>query len=92
MLADSYRLLRPGGQLVTLGAPPDQDLAARHQVAASFFVVTPDRAELVRLAQLVDEGLLRPVIAQTFPLSDGQRAYASGGEPRPPGKTVLVVR
>jgi NADPH:quinone reductase-like Zn-dependent oxidoreductase len=92
VLAASYRLLRPAGRLVTLGAPPDQALAALHQVQASFFVVTPNRAELTRLAHLVDEGILRAVVAQTFPLSDGQRAYASGIQPRRPGKTVLVVR
>ncbi len=92
VLADSYRLARPGGRLVTLGAPPDQDLADRHHVHAIFFVVTPDRAELARIAQLADDGFLRAVVAQTFPLSEGARAYASGAERRPPGKTVLVVR
>jgi NADPH:quinone reductase-like Zn-dependent oxidoreductase len=91
VLADSYRLLRPGGRLVTLGAPPDQELAGRHQVQSSFFVVRPDRGELARLAQMVDEGLLRAMVAQMFPLSDGRRAYASGGQQRPAGKTVLVV-
>jgi NADPH:quinone reductase-like Zn-dependent oxidoreductase len=92
VLADSYRLPRPGGRLVTLGAPPDQALADRHHVHAIFFTVTSDRAELARIAQLADDGFLRAVVAQTFPLSDGRRAYASGAERRPPGKTVLVVR
>ncbi len=92
VLADSYRLAHPGGQLVTLSAPPDQDQADRHHVHATFFVVTPDRAELIRIAELADGGFLRAVVAQTFPLSDGQRAYASGAQRRPPGKTVLVVR
>jgi NADPH:quinone reductase-like Zn-dependent oxidoreductase len=91
-LERSFGILRPGGRLVTLSAPPSQQEAARYGVKAIFFVVRPDRAELVRLAQLVDEGKLRPVVAQTFPLSEGRRAYQSGSRPRPPGKTVLVVR
>ena len=57
-----------------------------------FFVVTPDAAELTRLAGLVDEGRLRAVVSQTFPLSEGRRAFESAHEPRPPGKTVLIVR
>jgi NADPH:quinone reductase-like Zn-dependent oxidoreductase len=57
-----------------------------------FFVVQPDRGELARLAELVDEGRLRPVISQTFPLADGRQAYASRAQDRPPGKTVLIVR
>lgn len=92
VLADSFALLRRGGRLITLGAPPDQELAARHGVHAEFFVVRPDRRELARLAELVDEGRLRPVVSQTFQLADGRQAYASRAQDRPPGKTVLIVR
>ena len=59
---------------------------------ARFFVVQPDRDELTRLAELADEGRLRPVISQVFPLADGRQAYASRAQDRPPGKTVLAVR
>jgi NADPH:quinone reductase-like Zn-dependent oxidoreductase len=92
VLADSFALLRRGGRLITLGAPPDPELAARYGVDATFFVVRPDRGELARLAELTDEGRLRPVVSQVFPLADGRRAYASRGQDRPPGKTVLAVR
>ena len=37
-------------------------------------------------------GRLRPVISQTFPLTEGRQAFESGRTARPPGKTVLVVR
>ncbi|MEV8516374.1 NADP-dependent oxidoreductase [Dactylosporangium sp. NPDC051484] len=91
-LARSYPVLRPGGRLVTLGAPPDHELAAAHRVHAMFFVVRPDRTQLQRLAALVDAGRLRSVVSATFPLADGGAAYASGTQPRKPGKTVLIVR
>jgi hypothetical protein len=35
---------------------------------------------------------LLPVVAQTFPLTEGQRAYAEGRQTHRPGKTVLIVR
>jgi NADPH:quinone reductase-like Zn-dependent oxidoreductase len=92
VLDGSYGLLREGGRLVTLGAPPDQELAGRYKVHAMFFVVEPDADELARLAQMADTGMLRAVISQTFPLAEGQQAFESGGEARRPGKTVLVVR
>jgi NADPH:quinone reductase-like Zn-dependent oxidoreductase len=92
VLDASYDLLAPGGRLVTLGAPPSQEKAAARGAHAMFFIVTPDAAELTKLAGLVDDGRLRAVVSQTFPLSDGRRAYESAGEPRPPGKTVLIVR
>jgi NADPH:quinone reductase-like Zn-dependent oxidoreductase len=77
---------------VTLGAPPDQELARRHKVRAVFFVVEPDASELARLAEMAATEQLRTVISQTFPLAQGQEAFASGTGARPPGKTVLVVR
>jgi NADPH:quinone reductase-like Zn-dependent oxidoreductase len=92
VLEASYGLMRADGRLVTLGAPPSQERAKEFGVHAMFFVVTPDPNELAELAKLVDDGRLRTVVSQTFPLRDGRRAFESGGHPRPPGKTVLIVR
>ena len=58
--------------------------------SASFFVVTPSQVQLGQLADLVDEGAIRPLIAATYPLADGPTAYATRGTGRP-GKTVLPV-
>lgn len=92
VLDGSYRLLRTGGRLVTLGAPPSQERAKEFGARAMFFVVTPDPGELAQLAKLVDEGRLHTVVSQSFPLQDGRLAFESGSRPRPPGKTVLTVR
>jgi NADPH:quinone reductase-like Zn-dependent oxidoreductase len=92
VLDNSYGLLREGGRLVTLAAPPDQELAGRHKVHAIFFIVAPDANELARLAELTDAGRLRAVISKTFPLAEGQKAFERGEGARRPGKTVLVVR
>src|SRR5215469_4784340 len=56
VLDASYGLTRRGGRLVTLGAPPSADKAAALGVHAMFFVVTPDAAQLSRLAELTDSG------------------------------------
>jgi NADPH:quinone reductase-like Zn-dependent oxidoreductase len=92
VLEASYGLMRADGRLVTLGAPPSQERAKEFGVHAMFFVVTPDPNVLAELAKLVDDGRLRTVVSQTFPLREGRRAFESGGHPRPPGKTVLIVR
>jgi NADPH:quinone reductase-like Zn-dependent oxidoreductase len=92
VLDASYGLARHGGRLVTLAAPPSAEKAAMLGVHATFFVVTPDAAGLARLAGLVDEKRLRPVLSQAFKLHDGRQAYESASQPRPPGKTVLIVR
>jgi NADPH:quinone reductase-like Zn-dependent oxidoreductase len=91
VLDASYAMTRSGGRLVTLSAPPSVEKAAARGVHAMFFVVTPDAAELARLAALVDEGSLRPIVSQTFPLAEGRQAFESATRPHPPGKTVLLV-
>ena len=92
-LERSYPLLRPDGRLVTLAGPPSTERAAQYGGSAMFFIVAPDRNELVELAELVDCGALQVTIAATFPLADGRAAFESGRAPdRPAGKTVLIVR
>jgi NADPH:quinone reductase-like Zn-dependent oxidoreductase len=92
VLDSSYGLVRAGGRLVTLSAPPDQDKAASRDIHATFFIVEPDPAALAGLAERASVNSLRPVISQEFPLEDGRRAYESDRHHRPPGKTILVVR
>ena len=92
VLDASYQLVRAGGRLVTLSAPPSAERAREAGVHAMFFVVTPDAAALTRLAALVDEGKLRTIVSQAFPLQEGRQAFESATLPHPPGKTVLIVR
>jgi NADPH:quinone reductase-like Zn-dependent oxidoreductase len=88
----AFPLLRRGGRLVTLPAPPSEQKAAAAGVEAMFFVVSPDRASLNNVADLASAGAIRPQIAATFDLCDGRRAYESGRDKgRRPGKTVLTV-
>lgn len=88
----SFAVVRPGGKLITLNAPPSQARAAEYGVNASFFVVAPSRSQLTSIADLLNSGELRSVVAAIFPLSDGRRAFESGMQHgRPPGKTVLLI-
>lgn len=61
-------------------------------VRGIFFVVSANADELRQIADLADQGQLRPIVAQTFPLAEAAVAYGPPPTPRKPGKTVLVVR
>ncbi len=92
-LDQSLGLVRPGGRLVTLSAPPPADAEARYGIQTMFFIVTPDRGDLTRIAELIDAGRLQAKAALAVPVADGRAAFESRGDPtRPPGKVVLVVR
>ena len=89
----SFGVLRRGGRLITLSAPPPVGRADDYGVTATFFIVVPNRDQLAQLAALVDSGRLRVEIAETFPLDDGRDAFESGRRsPQRAGKTVIVVR
>jgi NADPH:quinone reductase-like Zn-dependent oxidoreductase len=87
----SYKVLKPGGVLVSMVEQPDETLAREGQVQYThqFTRVTPDRLKAV--AELVDQGAIKPVIDQTFPLDQAARAleYQKTGNPK--GKVVLQV-
>lgn len=89
----SFSVLRRGGRLVTIAGTPAEGKADKYGVTAKFFLVTSDRAQLTKLAALVDSGRLRVEIAETYPLEKGREAFESGQlQNRPAGKTVIVVR
>jgi NADPH:quinone reductase-like Zn-dependent oxidoreductase len=86
-LQRSLAVLRPGGRLVSVASePPIQD-----GIVSTYFVVEPNRGQLVELAALADRGQLRPAIAEVFPLTDARRAFELLEAGRLRGKIVLRV-
>jgi NADPH:quinone reductase-like Zn-dependent oxidoreductase len=88
LLERSPATLRPGGRLVSVAEEPPP---TAREIHASYFVVEPNRAQLVEIARLVDEGRLRPAIDSVFSLSEApaafERSLASGKR----GKVVIRV-
>jgi NADPH:quinone reductase-like Zn-dependent oxidoreductase len=87
----SYRVMKPGGILVSAVSAPDQEVAARHGVTALFFLVKVTTHHLQRIAALIDSGELRTKVGVVLPLGDAQAAHEmlDGLRPRPGGKIVL---
>ena len=86
ILDRSIALVRPGGTLVTIAAPP---AAQPEDGRAIFFVVEPDRARLTDLAQRVRDGRLKPIVGAVRPLAETAAAFA--GHRRTPGKTIIEL-
>lgn len=88
--ARSWGLLKPGGILISLVSPPDQDEAARRGVRATMTFGTPNAAALARAAALADAGKLKPTVQRTYPVEQAVAAMAEveGGNVR--GKIVLT--
>ena len=83
LLRRSPAILRGGGRLVSVAEEPGGD--------GAYFVVEPNREQLVELAGLADRGELRPLVDSVFPLNEAPAAFARSMEPGKRGKVILRV-
>jgi NADPH:quinone reductase-like Zn-dependent oxidoreductase len=90
-LERSPAVLRRGGRLISIASEPSQDRAAERGIAAIYFIVEPNRAQLVEITKLVDNRELQPTVAEVFPLKDGRSAFARSLDREHRGKVVLSV-
>jgi NADPH:quinone reductase-like Zn-dependent oxidoreductase len=86
ILERSAALVRAGGTLVSIAAPP---AVQPDQGRAVFFVVEPDRARLADLAQRVRDGRIKPIVGAVRPLSEAPAAFAP--DRRTHGKTIIQI-
>jgi NADPH:quinone reductase-like Zn-dependent oxidoreductase len=86
LLARSAAIVRRGGRLVSVAEEP-----AQGTIDARYFVVEPNREQLVELARLAEEGDLRPEIDSVFPLTEARAAFFRNMTRGKRGKVVLRV-
>jgi NADPH:quinone reductase-like Zn-dependent oxidoreductase len=90
-LERSWGVLCRGGVLISIVKKPSPQIAAELGIRGVFFIVKPNRSNLIEIARLIDAGQLKPVIGEVFPLEQARRAFAAGLGPHAPGKIVLRV-
>ncbi len=82
----SWGVLRKGGHLVTIAA--DAEGSKEQRVCDAFFIVEPNRNQLVNIAHLIDAGALRPVVGAVFSMENFRQAYEQKSVR---GKNVLRI-
>jgi NADPH:quinone reductase-like Zn-dependent oxidoreductase len=87
VLARSAAIVKPGGALVSVMAPPPTD---RNYIRTVGFVRDPSGAQLRDVARLVDEGTLRPDVSAVYSLPDAREAFMAKSTEHIPGKVVLT--
>ena len=91
----SLGVLVPGGILVdVVGLGIDRTDVRKQAETGGFrfveFYPSPNPADFARLAELVDQGLLRPAVHATLPLTDAAKAHELIESHHVKGKVVLV--
>jgi NADPH:quinone reductase-like Zn-dependent oxidoreductase len=89
VLARSRTVLREGGRLVSIAEEAPKPVSEKTETM--YFVVEPNSAQLIELARLVDDGIVRPVIDAVFPLAEARAAFERVTMPSTRGKVVFKV-
>ncbi|MET1002950.1 MAG: NADP-dependent oxidoreductase [Acidimicrobiia bacterium] len=87
VLAHSPAIVKPGGAVVSVMAPPQTD---RDDIRTVHFVRDPSGAQLREISRLVDKGTLRPQVSAVYPLADAREAFMAKSTKHIPGKVVLT--
>lgn len=87
----SLSVLRRGGILVSVAAPPSAGEAAKFGVRAEFLATQPSSSHLTEIAKLVDSGRVKPIVESVLPLSEVRRAHQMSESGHTRGKIALTV-
>jgi NADPH:quinone reductase-like Zn-dependent oxidoreductase len=91
-LQRSWQVVKPGGMLVSVVSPrPAADVTQGHKARFAWFVVVPNREQLIQIGALFDAGHMLPNVETVLPLSDARQAYEQAAKGHTRGKIVLRV-
>jgi len=87
----SFKVLKKGGILISMLGQPDEALVKKYGVTGIGQFTKTTSEKLKRLANLVDEGKIKPQVDKVFPLEQIRQAfdYLEHGHPR--GKVVISI-
>jgi NADPH:quinone reductase-like Zn-dependent oxidoreductase len=88
----SWKVLKPGGILLSTVQPPSEETAAAHGVRQAMVATAPPiNKTLTEVAKMVDSGQLKPHVSTILPLQDARRAHEIIEARHTHGKLVLQV-
>jgi NADPH:quinone reductase-like Zn-dependent oxidoreductase len=87
-LERSWAVLKPNGRMVTIAADAEGNTDGR--VKQAFFIVEPNRKELIEIGKLLDAGQLQTTVDAVVPFSQAPAAFTGAVQGRL-GRGKLVV-
>jgi NADPH:quinone reductase-like Zn-dependent oxidoreductase len=86
----SWSTLKPNGTLISIIKPPLRVIATSYGMRQVTLDASPRIANnLCQVAELVDDGMLRPIVSAVFPLEEIQKAHQLLVTHHTRGKIVL---
>ena len=116
ILEKSFRILKPGGQLISLVGPPTPEFAQeiglpwylklvtklisagakkkakKLNTTFKFLFMRAEGSQLQQITQLIESGIIKPVIDKVFPFEQTNDAMAYVESGRTKGKVVIKIK
>lgn len=90
-LQDSFKVLKPGGRLISLVEQPSEALAEKYSVHAKVIYGGPNAKRLQTILQEVVEGKIKVAVEKIYPLQEAVAALADVKKGHRNGKILLKV-
>jgi NADPH:quinone reductase-like Zn-dependent oxidoreductase len=74
-LERSAAVICQGGRLISVAAEPPQESANALGITSLYFVVSPNREQLIEITKFVNDGVLKPIVDDVFPLAKAREAF-----------------
>jgi NADPH:quinone reductase-like Zn-dependent oxidoreductase len=87
----SFGVVKPGGALISTLQEPDKARAKKLNIRAGRYTAQPNGAQLQEIAELIDHGKVKVVVASTFQLREAAEAQAALKDKHLRGKVVLKI-
>ncbi len=91
-LDSSIDVLKSGGILVSMVGDADAEKVKEKNITAISQMTKVSKDQLNRLAELVEEGVLKPQVAKVFPLDETEAAFNMFEKEHLQGKIVVKVK
>ena len=90
----SFAVLKPGGVLVSIVQPPDQEKAKEKDIKAGLVWLEPNGEQLAVLAKMIEEEELKPIVGHVLPFSEEglQKAHEISETHHAKGKIVIEIK
>ncbi|MYL57609.1 zinc-binding dehydrogenase [Virgibacillus halodenitrificans] len=90
----SFKVLKNGGKLVSIVQAPNKELATEKDIKADSIWLKENGKQLSEIAELMEKGVIKPVIGNTFPLSEEglRKAHELSETHHAKGKIIIKIK
>lgn len=94
VLDKSFDVLKNGGKLVSIAGQPDKEKAEKKDIVVDSLWLKENGKQLAEIAELLENGKVKPIIGHTFPLTEKglREAHELSETHHAQGKIIIKVK